>query len=365
MATLLVNRLVRLSTAAALASSLCGCDTGLDKSSEIKTLRVLAVRAEQSYLKPGAQTRLEMLYHDGSPRAVRPDGSRRPVRIVWISTCTNPAGDQYDQCYPGIASFVAALDDSVLASGTVPANDPGLQGRVAFGTSLTVTMPADAIASRPPSPGTVIPYGMHFAFFVACGGELRKRSGGGKAFPIACVDPASGAELGSDDAVVGYFPLHAYDAVTNANPTVGGVELNGATHAHTACSADSGCPTGQACSSAGECVPIFSSCEAEDAADCPAFPFKPLVDPSSVELAVGSQTPPPIAPPETLWASFYTSGGSFKTPSKLVNDVDMGWYGSYEGLWRAHKARGEVRLWAVVRDSRQGVAWAWQDVKVQ
>ncbi len=52
--------------------------------------------------------------------------------------------------------------------------------------------------------------------------------------------------------------------------------------------------------------------------------------------------------------------------AKIINDPHSGWSDDTAGKWRANtESNREVRLWAVVRDNRNGVAWAWRDVWIQ
>jgi hypothetical protein len=50
--------------------------------------------------------------------------------------------------------------------------------------------------------------------------------------------------------------------------------------------------------------------------------------------------------------------------ARFAHDGDLGWR-DHRTVWRAPRAPGEVRLWAVVRDNRGGVSWAFEDVLVR
>jgi hypothetical protein len=85
-----------------------------------------------------------------------------------------------------------------------------------------------------------------------------------------------------------------------------------------------------------------------------------------VERAVSASVAENEAPPETLWVSYYTNAGSFKQDAEMINDPSTGWNADSAGNWRAHSdSNREARLWAVVHDNGNSVAWAWYDVWVK
>ncbi len=69
---------------------------------------------------------------------------------------------------------------------------------------------------------------------------------------------------------------------------------------------------------------------------------------------------------EILWMAYFATAGSFEKDLRVAHDAVSGWQSSFDGKWRANTAAGvEVRLWAVLRDNRNGVAWVSQDVWVE
>jgi hypothetical protein len=357
----------RLSAAAllcgSLAASLCACGEEFPPASELLTLRVLAVKADQPFAAPGSQPTLEMLAWDGSPRAVQPDGTRRRVRVVWVAGCSNPDGDLYYNCYRGLHQAAAQLSDQDLAAETRPAEAEGIIG---YGTTFRPTVPKDIISTRPQPPGVAHPYGLQVVFFLACAGEIRHdpRAASDSDFPLACFEPGSGARLGQEDRVVGYYPLHAYETLKNANPVVSGGTFMGVSDGPS-CATTTGCPAGSTCGSEGTCIPVVPACVSDDPDDCPSYAFAPSVDASSVELGVSALVPEQWARSESLWVAYFATAGSFTENGSLIHDAAAGWMQDYQTGWRAWNVKGEARLWAVVHDSRNGVAWWYQDVSVQ
>jgi hypothetical protein len=341
--------------ATALATA---CSEASDRPSEIDSLRVLAVRADRPFAPPGSQPQLEMLIEDGSPAAPR------PRQVLWMGACVNPPGDLYYECYPALHAALAGVTDDDLAAQTVPAGAP--TGAVGFGTQFTASIPADAITSRMPSQGIVYPYGSLFVFFAACAGEIRHAPGANPATdpPVACYRAGTGEALGQADFEFGYYPIYAYETLVNQNPIVTSMSF-AAPSDGAACTDPAACGVGQTCGSAGRCIPVVAACASDDSANCPPYALAPAVDPASVERAISSHVPISQAPLETIWASYYATGGTFEKDSRVVHDGVSGWSDSYAGVWRPGRTIGEVHLFAVVRDNRGGVTWATQDVAVR
>lgn len=348
-------------TLAVLAGSL-GCDADLDLSSEVKTMRVLGVRTTSSYAAPGETRDLLMLLHDGAPDAVRSDGTRRPVQVVWIDACVNPPGDMYYLCYPALHAVAELVSDEDLRAGQAP---PGVP--MGFGTSFRATIPAEIIDSKPQDPDVVNPYGLSYVFFAACGGELRKLTDADRTedFPLGCFDPDTGRRLGTQDFLYGYFPLYAFESLENRNPEIEGIAL-GPGASGQPCSDVEPCPDAEVCSQAGYCISRIPRCTKDDEEDCPEVYVKPIVNESSIERAVMAMVDERDAPLENTWVMYHASAGTWKYGSQMIHDPDVGLRSDYEGYWRAPKSGDrEVRIWAVVRDNRGGVSWIWRDVWVE
>jgi len=348
--------------AVALVSAVSGCGSSSDHVSEVHTLRVLAVRSESPFAKPGATTQLSMLAFDGSPRAKRADGSMRPTSTLWIGGCTNPAGDSFTACMPYLHEVTAQLGDDNLSQGTVPANAP--PGIFGWGQTFEAYLPTDTISSRPIAEGVVNPYGVQMVFFAYCGGALRRIDADASQFPLGCFDVETGEELGRDDFEFGFYPLFSYESVQNQNPVLQSFELVG-TESGPACSDSLPCPVAYHCGSENLCVPVMQRCTASDADKCEKHALTVDVPRTSVERDVVAHVAEADAAPETVWVSYYASGGSFDYAAQMISEPNTGWNDNPTGYWRANTdSNREVRLWAVVRDNRNGVAWSWLDVWV-
>ena len=180
-------------------------EDNFERFSNVETVRVMAVRKDPAFARPGQSVELSMLWHDGR-------AAGEAVQLAWISGCVNPDGDLFYQCFAELGDALAGVGD---------ASDP----RVGLGESFTLPIPSDIISSRPPPPDpNQPPYGTSFVFFAACGGTLGPAPSGD--IPIGCFN-AGGVQLGADDFMIGYTTSFAYDALSNALPRVTGFRIAG------------------------------------------------------------------------------------------------------------------------------------------
>ncbi len=343
--------------------TLPGCGEEADRPSDVHTLRVLAVRSETPFGKPGVAAELTMLAHDGSPRAKRADGSKRTTSTLWIGGCSNPPGDSYAACMPYLAEVVSRLSDENLASGSVPPDAPA--GFVGWGERFTAQIPEDIITSRKVAAGVAYPYGVQIVFFAHCGGVLRRTKNGATGFPLGCFDAETAKELGRDDFEYGFYPLFVYDSLENQNPEISSVQLAG-NEIGPICTDSEPCLDGFHCGSAGFCIPVVARCKATDKDDCDSHLLSVDVPRNSVERAAVAHVTEADAKSEILWVSYYANAGSFVHDARIINDPNSGWSDDTSGKWRANVSSSrEVRLWAVVRDNRNGVTWVERDVWVE
>lgn len=341
-----------------------GCGEESDRPSDVHTLRVLAVRAETPFAHPASALELSMLAHDGSPLATRDDGSRRDTSTLWIGGCINPPGDHYGACMPYLKEVIARLGNENLLNRSIPDDAPA--GVVGWGDRFTAEIPADIVASRKVAPGVVHPYGVQMVFFAHCGGVLRRKNSlDATSFPLGCFDAETDAELGRDDFEYGFYPLFVYAELQNHNPVIQSAQFAGA-ELGSACSIDAPCDPGLHCGTAGACIPIVQRCTQADKDDCESHTFAIEVPKSSVERALVAHVAASDAISESVWVSYYANGGSFEQDARIINDPHSGWGADTAGKWRAKvDSSREVRLWAVVRDNRNGVAWTARDVWVE
>jgi hypothetical protein len=123
-------------------------------------------------------------------------------------------------------------------------------------------------------------------------------------------------------------------------------------------------PTTATCDPADPlCLP---TCAADGDQSCPGYSVKPtLVQADNQELDSVSAQLVGRDVTEQMWINYYTDGGSFKSPVRLLNDATAGWNDSYDAEFYAPKATGPSRIWAVVHDNRGGASWAGITVNLQ
>lgn len=328
---------------------LCGCGPDFDPPDQLHSLRILGVEKDLPYAKPGETVNLKMLWEDASPKA------GRDVQIAWSGPCFDPLGDVYYSCFTQ-ASVVTGLKIAETAS---------------------VTMPADIISRRPaPTDARNAPYGIAFVFFAACAGTLTPiTTTDATAFPIGCKD-AAGNLLGSDDFVAGYTSIYSFDKFSNNNPVISGFEFNGQKLDPSAfCLGDDCPPIAEASSAAAidctvsppdpRCIP---TCSDDGKSACHGYAVRPTVDktdPLNQDQDGVSVMQLGHATGEQMWINYYTDGGGFKSPVRLLNDATAGWNDNYGTEFYASKEAKVSRVWALVHDNRGGVAWAGISLKTQ
>jgi hypothetical protein len=270
--------------------------------------------------------------------------------------CINPPGDLYYSCFQ---SFGAGVQS---------------------GNTFKFRVPANIVSSRPPPMPGQPAYGLVFAFFAVCRGELGfelpTQEG---ALPLVCRD-SSGAQLGPDDFIAGYSSLYVFEDtdIQNQTPVVtSNLTLRGET-------VPSDC-VGPACMgpeqpiSFDEADPIdcavepsrcVETCEDDGDATCPGIKFRPFLgDPLG--------DPREIAEPddvsakyygrnvgEQMWINYYVDRGGLKSEARLLNDATTGWNEDYGTSFYAPKEPGLVTLWSVVHDNRGATNWVRTRLRV-
>lgn len=332
--------------------SVLGCGAEFDPPSELKTLRVLAVKKSAPYAEPGQEVELSMLWHDGS----RKQGEEpREIERGFLGGCVNPPGDLYYGCFAQYAEQ--------LGRGDLPAFGEG--------DAFSVTLPDDIISGRegPFEPGQPR-YGLYIAFFWVCAGrldfttEIAERDAESAAFPVRCLDEDD-EPLGPDDFVLGYTSIYSFEDAVNTNPTLGSeFRLEGA-------SIPADC-AGEECLQAEDvevdceveperCV---NACKDDGDLSCPELEIAPQADPATVEIDDVSSDLFGETVTEQMWVNYYVDRGSI-SPVRLLNDRVTGWNDEYRAELRAPKESGPLRVWAVSHDNRGGIDFARVTLRVR
>jgi hypothetical protein len=351
----------------ALSLSLFGCGEGFDPGSEVKSLRVLGVHKDQPYPQPGEEVNLTLLWADGlaSERS-------EPVQVSWLMqgspdspepSCINPPGDLFYSCFQSFGGNVG----------------------IHSGSTFRFTVPNDIVSSRPaPMPGQPA-YGLVYAFFAVCAGQLGfavpTQEG---ALPLVCRN-AQGEQLGPDDFVAGYTSLYVFEKVQerdsngevrdkiirNKTPEVmDGFEVAGnmveSDCVGTACvGADAPIPFDDEIDCAAEPTRCFPACNDDGDSSCPKIKVRPLLDSSIAERDEVSAKYYSRDVGEQMWINYYVDRGSLKSEARLLNDASTGWNADYGTDFYAPKEPGPVTLWSVVHDNRGGTNWVRARLQIQ
>ncbi|MEO6602391.1 MAG: hypothetical protein ABIQ16_21095 [Polyangiaceae bacterium] len=346
------------------ACALTACSNNFAPQSKIDTLRVIAVRPEPASGAPGKTSALELVVADGAlPRA--DGGPARALQVVWLAGCHNPPTRQYFGCYPLLGQLAARLSPRAVDT---PAKSlpPSVFGT---GTHYDLAVPDNILSSAPKKAGDPIHFGVSYAFFAACAGELRPRLSFTDRLPIDCVDPLTGTSLGRKDFVTGFTTLYSYEGATNANPVLTGVRLGSTALDTRACRSDADCAGlvdpaqagfDERCGSQGTCAPVLPACSASGT--CAKILITPDVDPASAEPLPG------VGANEILWANYYATAGKFEEATELVNDRSTGFiadHGSY--FLRPLDSDVPTTVWLTINDERGGNAFQsleiWADAR--
>jgi hypothetical protein len=286
-----------------------------------------------------------------------------PMTITWLTKpCTDPQDDAYYSCFQ---QFAEAAEDAG-AGGAIP--DAGASPFVT-GPSATFQVDPKAVTMHAPQPGAQVPYGLIFLFNAACAGELKllppdPSNQNPQAVPVGCFD-AKGNQLGPDDWVLGYTRVYAYDTLTNANPVISYVDVNGQRLALTqgdgpqiyeapACDSGAGCLSMSPCTSSNQ-----DQCQVK---------IGPVVPSSSWELNPEQTDVNGNPLHEEIWADFYSSVGQVQYSARLLYDPSTGSIGGPDTTDNNFQPPGtpsEGYIWIVVHDNRSGAAWVTIPVSIR
>jgi hypothetical protein len=307
---------IALAALAALALSAASCDGGFAPASELTAVRVLAIRSDTPYVRPGATFTAEMLAYDG--RLDPPS----PMRLYWLKdVCLSPKGGEPGDCYRRFAGAYAT--------------DQDLTPFVDEGRAASFQMPADAgdVEAGPGLPTALV-------FGAACAGRLRF-VGVAAAYPdrspFGCFDER-GRRVGDEGFVFAFFRLFVSNDLVNANPTPAAVTLDGVPLP------------------ANEPFPL-AACAAADVDDCPARKLGVAIGDEQQELDPTSAAPGAAPRREQVWSNFFVSRGKLESEALVLFDGKHGRVPGVTNDFRGPREAGDVDLFVITRDDRSGVTF--------
>ena len=288
-----------------VAAALAACGTDLEDGSRIDKLRVLALRADQPFARPGEVVELKLL---------AADERTRPLSYA-LATCTNPRDSTVDGC---LDALDGAFEPLAVEDG-----------------QFSVAIPSNVLEGLPES---AKPSALVGAAVVACPGEIE--SGETSGVPIVCRDPA-GTRLPIEAFEVGVKRIFVRAEDRNANPEITRVTWDGDDWPEDQVQEARACPNATTddiddCSAGLRHAIRIASTEPEEGVDENGTRFS-----------------------EQQVVQFYASQGVFERPVRISAEPD--------NHWAAQRRDGQdlAQLWFVVRDDRGGVGWITRQVRVR
>lgn len=308
-------------------SIVSACGEELPPANQLTGVRILATRADLPYARPGETVTLTTLAVDA--RADR----TRPMRVSYFPTlCLNPPEDDPVYCFPA------------LRTGLAPRSN--VDARFTAGDSLSFVVPADVIATHSPPRGGP-EYGVGYAFVVACAGHLEvlpESASYPTAQPFGCFDDA-GVQLGKEDFVFAYARVYAFNELRNTNPALDGITLDG--------------------TAVDEKVGVeLARCTAGKDDSCTKAYLDALAAPATQELDPTASTPQ-LAFREQVWISYFVTAGKMESDLSVIYDAREGKLPKTRNALTTRAASGDYLLYAILRDSRGGVAWKTYPFKIR
>lgn len=303
-------------------AALGGCDPEFDPGSNVSSLRVLSVQADNPYAAPGETVRLEATHYD-------PAG--RDITWAWLA-CSSPASSSVEGCVIEIAETAAATGELPLLGAGI-----GLSG-------VDVTIAPDALTGVP---DVARPNAVTGVLSIACPGTLdvdlatAVQRGSEALLPLRCTD-ASGAELGLHDTIAGVKRIFVRETDRNQNPIIADITFDGEPWAEGDVKEVDSCDIDDF---------TFDDCKGDGdhrlAARLAPESFESGVDEFGREFA------------EALVVQHYATEGIFEHEVRIGELPETRW------VARRSAAGQELRLWFVARDDRGGVALAERRVRVR
>lgn len=300
--------------------ALVGCGADFDPGSNVSSLRVLAVQADNPYAAPGETVRLEATSYD--PRG-------RDIEWAWVA-CETPASTSVEGCLIEIA-------ETAVATGSVP-----LLARGVGQSSVELTIPDDVLEGVPLEARPSVLSGV---LSIACPGtlslDLEAAAEAGSLLPFRCID-AAGAELGLHDAIAGVKRVYVREADRNQNPVIASITFDGEPWPEDEVKEVDSCDTDDF---------TFDDCEGEGdhriAANLSAESFEAGTDEFGRSFT------------EEIVVQHYATEGIFEDEVRIAELPENRW------VARRSASGQELRLWFVARDDRGGVTVAERTVRVR
>jgi len=334
----------------ALVVSLGGCEPEFsDRSSAVASTRILAVRSDPAESLPNKPASYTALLVDSN-------GTRADGAIDW-AYCTEPRplaelNDASSQCFVLKADYLIPLGSGLAVSGTVPQN-----ACRQFGPDVPEAKPGEP-PGRPADPDAtggysqplrlILPEGNGFVLGL---GETRLTCGLAGATSENVTKFKSRYRQNQNPELTEVAALHPdpvpllADGEEGATPfEIGHGEALVLRASWPACPAEPKCGDG-ICGQTED--PMGCPDDCKEPHGCPGAEPYVYYDPASRTVKDRR---------EGMRVSWFGTAGSFENDRTGVGEDDPPGT-STDNTWTAPDAAGQVHVWAVLRDTRGGVAW--------
>lgn len=319
-----------------IATGACD-DLPFENKSELKSVRILATKADLPFAHPGETVNLEALIADGREKPTL------PMHFYWIPVpCTNPTGANYFDCYPYLE---AAFPDVGV----------DISSKLVEGVNYQIKIPDNALDGVTPVAGTSgEPLVISWQFMIICAGHIERkvRTTGlqENSPPFGCFGP-DGKELPIEEGNFGFMRITVAKTERNAHPKIDGVVIRG-----TPVPPGDGlwfyrCVKGAAETFfRGKCdvVALDVAYKEEDAEP----------DPANLD-ANGNPGR------ETIYTDWFVTLGRFPEPRRIERDPFKGRPAYPENLYEPPRDPGHGTLYVVLHDNRGGTDWAVLPVEIR
>jgi hypothetical protein len=302
------------------------CANDFDPKNLVNGVRVLAVKSDPPYAKPGETVKIEALTFDGRKTPAE------PMKFFWFpAPCVDPPAGAYFLCYAGLNGLPLRTDLTPILT---QAN------------TTQVTIAPGALANAKPRPGEGSDISVtYYVFFMACAGHVERVERGNNveanAIPVGYFNSA-GQQLGQESFVFGFTRVFVFGDRRNAVPTMDGLTY--------------------------QTTPIDPKV-AVRIPKCTKDPCGTKEFDVRFNEALAERDPSNIGPngeiaKETLYVDWFTTIGKFDGDRRILFDPFDGRAPKTFVSFEPPREVGTGRFWAVMHDNRGGVSWLEGQIQI-
>lgn len=310
-----------------------------ENKSEVKSVRILATKADLPYANPGETVNLEALVWDGREKPTL------PMHFWWIPLdvpCTNPPGANYFNCYPQLEA-------------KYPDIGVDISSKLVESTTYQIKIPDNALDGVVAPPGTFgEPLVTTWQFMIICAGhperKVRTTAYQENQPPFGCFDD-NGKELPFEQGELGFMRVTVSKTARNAHPKIGTVVQRGV-----------GLKDGEGL--------WFYRCVKDDAEtffswNCDTVGMDVTYDDADAEIDPTNLDANGNPGRETIYTDWYVTLGRFPEPRRIERDPFKGRPAVPNNLYEPPRGPGHGLMWVVLHDNRGGTDWRVLPVEIR